>query len=219
LEQFAYIASHDLQEPLRTVSNYMQVFEEDYIELLDENARNYLQSVNNATRRMSTLIKSLLDFSRLGRNSKLKLVDCTKLVNEVIADLEALIKSTKTEIVVAEMPKIKVYEAEFREIFQNLITNAVKFQKKGSNPKINIGSEKFDNKWKFYVTDNGIGIDSVHFDRVFDIFKRLHANEDVYKGNGIGLANCRKIVQMHKGDIWVESTLGVGTTFNFTITT
>jgi PAS domain S-box-containing protein len=219
LEQFAYIASHDLQEPLRTVSNYMQVFEEDYIDTLDDNARLYLQSVNSATRRMSTLIKSLLDYSRLGHNSKLKLVDCNTLVNEVVHDLEALINTTKTEIVVAKMPKIKVYEVELREVFQNLITNAIKFQKTGSSPKIQIGSEKFGNKWKFSVSDNGIGIAPIYFDRVFDIFKRLHVSEDVYKGSGIGLANCRKIVQMHKGDIWVESTPGTGTTFYFTITT
>ena len=219
LEQFAYIASHDLQEPLRTVSNYMQVFEEDYIELLDDNARSYLKSVNSATHRMSTLIKSLLDYSRLGHNSKLKLVDCNKLVNEVVHDLEALINTSKSEIVVAKMPTIKVYEAELREVFQNLITNSIKFQKIGSSPIIQIGSEKIDNKWKFSLTDNGIGIAPAHFDRVFDIFKRLHASEDEYKGNGIGLANCKKIVQMHKGDIWVESTLDIGTTFYFTITT
>jgi light-regulated signal transduction histidine kinase (bacteriophytochrome) len=219
LEQFAYIASHDLQEPLRTVSNYMQVFEEDYIGLLDDNARCYLKSVNSATRRMSILINSLLDFSRLGRNSKLKQVDCKKLVYEVIDDLKALIKATKTEIEVAEMPKLKVYEAELREVFQNLITNAIKFQKIDSLPKIQIWSDKIDDKWKFSVADNGIGIAPAHFDRVFDIFKRLHANEDQYKGNGIGLANCKKIIQMHKGDIWVESTLGTGSTFHFTLTT
>jgi light-regulated signal transduction histidine kinase (bacteriophytochrome) len=219
LEQFAYIASHDLQEPLRTVSNYMQVFEEDYIELLDSKARSYLKSVNNATSRMSILIKSLLDYSRLGTNSLLTQVDCKKLIADVISDLEVLIKTTNTTIEVAQMPKIKVYEIELREVFQNLITNAIKFQKKGAQPLIKILSKKIDNKWKFSVTDNGIGIDPSYFDRIFEIFKRLHSSQDEYKGNGIGLANCKKIVQMHKGEIWVESTLGLGTSFHFTITT
>ena len=130
LEQFAYIASHDLQEPLRTVSNYMQVFEEDYLELLDDNARKYLHSVNNATKRMSMLIKSLLDFSRLGHNTKLTYVDCKKLIDDVIADLDTVIKTSKRIIEVTEMPKLNVYETEIRQVFQNLITNAIKFQKK-----------------------------------------------------------------------------------------
>jgi len=219
LEQFAYIASHDLQEPLRTVSNYMKVFEEDYVGQLDEKARGYLNSVNNATKRMSILIKSLLDFSRLGRNSKLNHVDCKKLITEVLDDLEALIKKSNTIIEVKEMPKLNVYETELREVFQNLITNAIKFQKKDSQPKIQISSEKINDKWVFSVSDNGIGIDPSHFDRVFDIFKRLHSGEEQYKGNGIGLANCKKIVQMHKGEIWIESKIGIGTTFHFTINT
>ena len=216
LEQFAYIASHDLQEPLRTVSNYMQVFEEDYLHLLDENAHNYIQSVNSATKRMSMLIKSLLDFSRLGHNTKLTNVDFNKLIAEVIADLDTVIKTSNATIEVTAMPTLNVYESEIRQVFQNLITNAIKFQKKDVQPKIKISSEQLNGKWKFSVRDNGIGIDPIHFERVFDIFQRLHANED-YEGNGIGLANCKKIVQLHHGEIDIESGLGKGTTFNFTI--
>ena len=216
LEQFAYIASHDLQEPLRTVSNYMQVFEEDYLELLDDNARKYLHSVNNATKRMSILIKSLLDFSRLGRNTKLTYVDCKTLIDDVIADLDTMIKTSNAVIEVTEMPKLNVYETEIRQVFQNLITNAIKFQKKDTQPKIQISSEKINEKWKFSVSDNGIGIAPVHFERVFDIFQRLHTNEE-YEGNGIGLANCKKIVQLHQGEIWVESNPVQGTIFYFTI--
>ena len=216
LEQFAYVASHDLQEPLRTVSNYMQVFKEDYSGLLDDNARSYLQSVTNATKRMSILVKSLLDFSRLGRNKKLTHVDCGKVVNDVIADLDAVIKTSNAVIEVAEMPDLNAYESELSQVFQNLITNAIKFQKKGSRPRMKIRAEKVDERWEFSVSDNGIGIAAAHFDRVFDIFQRLHTDEE-YEGNGIGLANCKKIVQFHQGDIWVESSPGQGTTVHFAI--
>jgi signal transduction histidine kinase len=217
LEQFTYIASHDLREPLRTVSNYMQVFEEDYLDQLDDNARKYLNAVNNATKRMSLLIKSLLDFSRLGRNIKLTSVDFKKIIDDVVADLETMIKTSHAVIEVAEMPKLNVYETDIRQVFQNLISNAIKFQKSGNQPKIQIRSEKVNERWKFSISDNGIGIDPAHFDRVFDIFQRLHTSEVDYEGNGIGLANCKKIVQLHQGEIWIESNIGLGTTFNFTI--
>ncbi|MBC8047198.1 MAG: PAS domain S-box protein [Fimbriimonadaceae bacterium] len=216
LEQFAYIASHDLQEPLRTVANYMQVFEEDYPDVLDDNAKKYLHAVNNAISRMSVLIKSLLDFSRLGTNKKLSCVDCNKLIDDVIADLDTVIKTSRAVIKITDMPKLNLYEIEIRQVFQNLITNAIKFRKKDTRPKIEIRSEKVNEKWKFSVSDNGIGIEPIHFERIFDIFQRLHTNKE-YEGSGIGLANCKKIIQMHQGDIWVESIPGEGTTFYFTI--
>lgn len=217
LEQFTYIASHDLREPLRTVSNYMQVFEEDYLDQLDGNARRYLRAVNNATNRMTMLIKSLLDFSRLGRNAQLTYVDCKKLIEDVIADLDNMVKTSNAVIEVTEMPKLNLYESGIRQVFQNLISNAIKFQKKGTQPEIHIGSERRDKKWEFSVSDNGIGISPSHFERIFFIFQRLHNNEEEYEGSGIGLANCKKIVQMHQGEIWIESNIGRGTTFYFTI--
>jgi len=216
LGQFAYIASHDLQEPLRTISNYMQVFEEDYSEQLDDNAHKYILSVNNATKRMSLLVRSLLDFSRLGRDKKLAHVDFKKIINDVIADLQTMIKNADATITVAEMPVLNVYEVEIGQLFQNLITNAIKFQKKDSRPNIQILSKKVNENWQFSVSDNGIGIEPDHFHRVFDIFQRLHTGDE-YQGNGIGLANCKKIVELHQGEIWVESTPAMGSTFNFTI--
>ncbi len=217
LEQFSYIASHDLREPLRTVSNYMQVFEEDYLEHLDDNARKYLRAVNNATDRMSILIKSLLDFSRLGKNIKLTYVDCNKLIEDVIADLETLIKTSKAVIEVTGMPKLNLYESGIRQVFQNLIINAIKFQKKGTQPKVQISSKKIKEKWEFSVQDNGIGIDSCYFERIFNIFQRLYTDEKEYEGYGIGLANCKKIIQLHMGEIRVKSKVGRGSTFYFTI--
>ena len=216
LEQFAYIASHDLQEPLRTISNYMQVFEEDYLEQLDDNARKYIRSVSSATRRMSLLVHALLDYSRLGRDKQLVPVDCNELLNNVIADLHTVITASSATIDVTEMPELNAYETELGQLFQNLITNAIKFQNKDVQPEITIRSEKVDEKWQFSVSDNGIGIAPTHFRRIFDIFQRLHTDKE-YQGNGIGLANCKKIVELHQGQIWVESTLGKGTTFKFTI--
>ena len=216
LEQFAYIASHDLQAPLRTVSNYMKVFEEDYLPALDDNARNYLDRVNKATERMSVLIRALLDFSRLGRDIRLNTVDCKKIVNDVIADIETIINSSEATIEVGEMPSINVYEVEMRQLFQNLISNSIKFRRKEENPVIKINAKNINNKWRFSISDNGIGIANVHFERIFFIFQRLNLEEQ-FEGYGIGLANCKKIVELHKGEIWVESELGKGTTFYFTI--
>jgi len=216
LEQFSYIASHDLQEPLRTVSNYMQVFEEDYIGQLDEKALKYLHSVNDATKRMSMLIKSLLEFSRLGHNTSLSFIDIGKLIGFVIEDLHTLIETSKAEITVSEMPQLNVYEIEIRQVFQNLIANAIKFRKVNIQPIIEIRSKKINNEWLFSVSDNGIGIDSIYFERVFDIFQRLHTTEE-FEGIGIGLSTCKKIVQSHHGKIWVESSLEQGSVFYFAI--
>ncbi|HXA02595.1 MAG TPA: ATP-binding protein [Cytophagaceae bacterium] len=216
LEQFAYIASHDLQEPLRTVSNYIGVFKEDYSERLDNTALGYLNSMNRATERMSTLTKALLDFSRLGRDRKLSFVNCSELIKDVIADLENMIRSSGAIITIGKMPEVNVYETEMRQVFQNLITNAIKFRHKDIKPEINIYSQRIGNKWKFSVTDNGIGIEQEHFERIFHIFQKLHPN-DKYEGNGIGLANCKKIVEIHEGEISVESISGKGSTFGFTI--
>jgi PAS domain S-box-containing protein len=216
LEQFSYLASHDLQEPLRTVTNYMKVFEEDCSESMDDTARKYLHSVKTTTERMRVLIKSLLDFSLLGRNSSAVCVDCEKLIDVVIADLDDEIKTSGAIIEVSEMPKLNLYDVEMRKLFRNLIMNAIKFQQKGNRPEIQIRAEEINNAWKFSIRDNGIGIAPKHFERVFEIFQRLNPDEE-YEGTGIGLANCKKIVQLHQGEIWLESTLGQGSVFYFTL--
>ena len=216
LEQFAYIASHDLQQPLRTVSNYILLFEEKYVSQLDENAAKYINSANNAVKRMSLLINSLLIFSQLGHNRKLDTVDVGKVLEDVVEDHESLLKSTNTIIEIGTMPVLAIYETEMHQLFQNLITNAIKFQKPGVQPKIEISSREVNGKWQFAIKDNGIGIETVHYEKIFDIFQRLHGKKD-YEGSGIGLANCKKIVQLHQGEIWLESEPGTGTTFYVTI--
>lgn len=216
LKQFAYTASHQLQEPIRTISNYIQIFEEDYTDKLDDKAIKYLITIKDASSRMATLINSLLNFSRLGVGKTLTYVDIKQLIKNVISDLESLTTASKAIIEVGKMPKLTLYESEMRQLFQNLISNAIKFQKKDTQPKIQIRSEKLNDKWKFSVSDNGIGIDPVYFVRIFDIFQRLHTKEE-YPGSGIGLSYCKKIVNLHKGEIWVESNIGKGTTFHFTM--
>ncbi len=216
LEQLTYIASHDLQEPLRTISNYMQVFEEDYSEKLDEDAFKYIRSVNEAAKRMSVLVVGLLNYSLIARKRILSHINVKTLLKNVLADLQHMISNSKAIIDIGEMPELNVYELEFTQLFQNLITNAIKFQKEDERPEIKIRSIEVDGQWQFTVADNGIGIDSIYFERIFVIFQRLHTTNE-FEGTGIGLANCKKIIDVHQGKIWIESTLGKGTTIHFTI--
>jgi PAS domain S-box-containing protein len=217
LEHFNYIASHDLQEPLRTVSNYIMLLEEDYPEQVNDEIKTHLGTMSAAVERMSLLVRSLLDFGRLGKNKKLALTNCGELVTNVVADLNGLIKKNHATITIADpMPVLYSYQTEMRQLFQNLINNAVKFAKKDINPQITIGCKKTKGFYEFYVADNGIGIDPKYFNHIFHIFQRLNKNED-YEGYGIGLANCRKITEMHGGQIWVESEPGKGSVFKFTI--
>ena len=216
LEQFAYIASHDLQEPLRTVSNYIEIFKEDYGETLDETAMGYLDAVNRAMKRMSTLSRALLDFSRLGRNTEIVSVDCNQLVKDVISDLGNVIQQTETQITYKNLPVLNGYETELRQLFQNLTSNAIKFRSPDIKPKINIEVLDKNTHWEFQFSDNGIGIEPQYFERIFQIFQRLHTKEK-YEGSGIGLANCKKIVELHKGVITLESELDKGSTFIFSI--
>lgn len=216
LEQFAFLASHDLQEPLRTVCNYIQVVEEDYGDVLDEQGRGYLKTMESATQRMSTLVRVLLNFSKLGRDKKLVHADCKQIVDDVLTDLANLISTTNTLVEVESLPRLNVYETELRQLFQNLISNAIKFSKEGVPPHIQIKHRKELDYSVFSIKDNGIGIDQKHFERVFNIFQRLHM-DGIYEGYGIGLANCKKIVELHGGKIWLESQLGQGSTFYFSI--
>jgi light-regulated signal transduction histidine kinase (bacteriophytochrome) len=166
---------------------------------------------------MNSLVLALSDYSRLGLNKKLQSVDCKILMNDVIADLQSVIKTSDASIEVSGMPVLKGYEVELRQVFQNLLSNAIKYQNKDSRPEIKIGSEKINGMWQFYVKDNGIGIPTDNHEKIFNIFQRMHINEEEYEGKGIGLAFCKKIVELHQGKIWVESTLGLGTTAYFTI--
>jgi PAS domain S-box-containing protein len=217
LEQFAYVASHDLQEPLRTTSSFVGFLMEEYHGKLDDNANSYLAYISQSAERMQTLIKDLLDYSRIGRKTIFQDVDCKQILSDVLADLSSAIEEAKAKIVVPEpLPVVRGYATELKQLFQNLISNSIKFHKETIPPVITITSKKLPGAWEFSFSDNGIGIDKQHHERIFIIFQRLH-NRMEYEGSGIGLSHCKKIVELHGGKLWVDSKLGKGSNFLFTI--
>ena len=217
LAQFAYAASHDLQEPLRTVKSFVELLEKQYSGQFDERATKYFNFITDASTRMSDLIKGLLDYSRIGRDRVFQPVDCNRIMGDVKADLGALINETHAELEVTPLPeKLIGSETELRLLFQNLISNAIKFRKKDAKPVIRISSESAEDSWKFSFRDNGIGIAEEHWERIFNIFQRLH-NKNAYEGTGIGLAHCKKITDLHGGKIWVNSNPNEGSTFYVTL--
>ncbi len=216
LEQFAYVASHDLQEPLRTVSNFVGLLDEKYAGKTDKETEQYFKFILNATARMRSLIKDLLDFSRVGKDITFAAFDCNELLKEVIAELDISINENAATINAAELPVLEGSRMAVKQLFQNLITNAIKFRKKNVAPELTITVEEKSAEYLFAFKDNGIGIDEQYKERIFVIFQRLH-NTSEYPGTGIGLATCKKIVLLHNGKIWIESKLGEGSTFYFTI--
>ena len=216
LEQFVYVASHDLQEPLRTTAGFVDLLTQRYSGKLDEKADKYLAFISDATARMRVLIKDLLDLSKIGTKGELQKVDCNTILTNVLADLTVAIQDASADIQFGELPVINGYPTEIKLLFQNLLINAIKFRKKDGLPKINIAVEKTADYWQFAISDNGIGIDQKNSEKIFDIFQRLHTRTE-YEGAGIGLSHCKKIVELHKGRIWVASAPGMGSTFYFTI--
>ena len=216
LAQFAYVASHDLQEPLRTISNYIGLIDENYSGTKNQDYQNYFSFISTATLRMQNLIKDLLEFSRVGRNPVFAEVDCNKIVKEVIADLDSSIKESHAKVNVAQLPVLNGIEIELKRLFQNLISNSIKFRKKDVPPEISIAVEDKDTEYLFSIKDNGIGIEEKFISKLFIIFQRLHTTAE-YPGTGIGLVTAKKIVNLHKGKIWIESKEGEGSIFYFTI--
>lgn len=216
LEQFAYVASHDLQEPLRMVATYTQLLAERYQGKLDENADKYIHYVVDGALRMQTLVRDLLAFSRVGRQGgSAALINCEAALELALKNLEAAIKESDARIEFERLPAIMGEASQLTQLFQNLIGNAIKFRGPES-PVIHVTAEQSGREWCFAVTDNGIGIAPEHAELIFAIFKRLHTREE-YPGSGIGLAICKKIVEQHGGRIWVESQPGRGCTFKFTL--
>jgi len=216
LEHFAYIASHDLQEPLRTVTSFTDLLSTVYHDKFDEKGRKSLDFINRATKRMQNLINDLLEFSKIGQGLDATKVNLNTLIDELKEDLTDQIHRTNCTIQYENLPELMAYPTELRLLFQNLITNAIKFRGEDVDPEITISAKSKNEFWQFEVRDNGIGIASDHQDRIFKIFQRLHDRAE-YEGTGIGLAHCKKVVELHNGKIWVNSSLGEGSQFYFTI--
>lgn len=216
LEQFAYIASHDLQEPLRTISSIVDLLEKQQRDKLDATAISYLNFLSQASSRMRALITGLLEYSRIGKERQLELVDFQAILQELLTDLDATIRESKADIFIDNLPSLPAYPIELRQLFQNLVSNAVKFRRAGIAPKIKITAKEENGHWVFSVMDNGIGIEEQFRQKIFVIFQRLHPKSK-YEGTGIGLAQCKKIAELHGGKIWVESKPNQGSIFNFTI--
>jgi light-regulated signal transduction histidine kinase (bacteriophytochrome)/ActR/RegA family two-component response regulator len=216
LQQFAYIASHDLQEPLRMVTSYLQLLERRYRDKLDADANDFIQYAVDGAVRMRTLINDLLTYSRIGtRGRSFELTPSSEAVNHAIANLKVAIEESGAQITCADLPTLVADPVQLTQLFQNLISNAIKFRS-SLPPQIWIGASRQEDAWLFSVQDNGIGIDPQYADRIFVIFQRLNNRVD-YTGTGIGLAVCKKIVERHGGKIWVRSESGKGATFYFTI--
>ncbi|RXK81189.1 sensor histidine kinase [Filimonas effusa] len=218
LEQLAYVASHDLQEPLRTNASLVELFRSEYGPMLDAQGIQYLDFMSEANNRMQQLTAALLDYNRIGQNKQLEIVNCNTLLQSALNDLHVLLTENKVELKVEVLPQLPAYAVELKLLFQNLITNGIKFQPPGNTPVISIGWERIATGWQFYVCDNGIGIPKDYHEKIFIIFQRLHSRNK-YEGTGIGLAHCSKIAALHNGRIWVESNTGEGSCFYFTIET
>ncbi len=212
LEQFVYITSHDLQEPLRTNISMIDRLKNEYKDKFDDRGSKYLFYINQSANRMSNLIKGLLDYSRIGLKSELVPVNCNNIIKNIQSDLQLIIKETGTQFTIHTLPVLPAYEVELGLLFQNLVTNSIKFRKENTAPHIKISAKKEKQYWVFKFSDNGIGIDFKYHESIFMIFTRLHTQSS-YEGTGIGLAHCKKVVDLHKGNIWVDSEKDKGSTF------
>lgn len=216
LEKFAYVASHDLQEPLRMVSSFVQLLEKRYQGRLDQDAHDFINFAVDGANRMQSLITDLLAYSRVGRRGKeFREASCEVALDRALSNLQAVVEQRGAVVTRDPLPEVKGDDSQLAQLFQNLIGNAVKFCK-DRTPRIHVSAERRENEWVFSVADNGIGIAPEYFERIFSIFQRLQSRQE-YPGTGIGLAICRKVVERHGGTIWVESELGSGATFYFTI--
>ena len=216
LEQFAYVASHDLQEPLRMIASYLQLLQRKYEGKLDEKADKYIHFAVDGASRMQSLINDLLDFSRVTTKAKeFEPTNCEEILDNVLSSLEVVIKESGATVSHNPLPEINADSTQIAQVFQNLISNAIKFRSE-KPPEIRISARQEADHWLFSVKDNGIGIDPKYSERIFEVFKRLHKREE-YPGTGIGLSICKKIVERHGGSIWVDSKPGKGSTFYFTL--
>ena len=216
LEQFAYAASHDLQEPLRMVSTYLQLIERRYGDELDEEGEELFQYAVDGAERMRSMIDGLLQYSRIEtKGGEFEPVDLDAVLDDVREDLRVKIEESGAEITADRLPRVQGDESQLRQVFQNLLSNAIKFSGE-EPPQVHVSAERNGDEWLVSVADRGVGVDSAHQEQIFEVFEGLHVGEG-YAGTGIGLAVCERIVERHGGEIWVESEPGEGSTFLFTL--
>jgi signal transduction histidine kinase len=217
LEQFARLVSHDLRAPLRTVIGFLRLLEEDRGEGLDDEAREYVTYASESAARMQRMIDAMLEYARLeGEIEPFGPVDCEALLAQTLHDLRFVIDEWEGVVTSDPLPVVWGDSVQLSLVFQNLVSNALKFQREGHTPRVHVSVEKDEEEWLFSVEDNGIGISERHQKRLFQVFSRLHTPQE-YPGLGVGLATCKKVVDRHGGRIWVESEPGVGSTFYFSI--
>jgi light-regulated signal transduction histidine kinase (bacteriophytochrome) len=217
LEQFAYVASHDLQEPLRMVSSYVQLFERRYRDQVDEQADKYIRYAVEGAKRMQALIGGLLEYSRIGRQEEPPAtVDTGAALAQALMNLRSALEESRAKVTQDALPAVLGNGAQLTQVFQNLVSNALKFRRAEGAPSVHVSAAQQDGVWRFTVRDNGIGIDPQYAERIFVIFQRLHTRAE-YPGTGIGLSICKKVIERHGGRIWIESQVGEGTTFFFTL--
>ncbi|WP_276373666.1 PAS domain S-box protein [Chryseolinea sp. H1M3-3] len=217
LEQFAYITSHDLQEPLRMVTSFLTQIEKKYNDILDEKGRQYIHFAVDGAARMKRIILDLLEYSRVGKSdSAVQKIDMNELLKEIVQLNQTTIEEKNAEVIWHDLPVIQFSKTPLQQVLHNLVGNGLKYQRPGQRPRVEIRFTETLSHWQFSIADNGIGIDPKNFDAVFVLFKRLH-NRDEFSGTGLGLAICKKIVESYQGKIWVDSSPGVGSTFHFTI--
>lgn len=216
LEQFAYVVSHDLQEPLRMITSFMTMLENDYKGALDEKGMQYIFYARDGADRMRNIILDLLEYSRAGRIKEKTSVDLNAVVEQAIVLNMAMIQEKNAVVRAKDLPVVIGDAPALKQLLQNLVANGLKYQRKGVTPLIDIRASESETHWQLEIEDNGIGIDPQNFDRIFIMFQRLHSKED-FSGTGIGLAICKKIAENHGGKIWLSSTLGEGTTFYITL--
>ena len=216
LEEFTNVASHDLREPLNSIISLTELLMHSKSDQLDEEGKKMLDYISKSSTRMSEMIIGLLEYARMGKSKELTRVNLDELVKTVLIDLESSINSSNSKIYVDTLPEIMAYAMEMRLLFQNLISNAIKYRNPDIAPEIAVSARQVKKGWEFVVTDNGIGIPENQKENIFNLFHRLHARNK-YEGTGIGLAHCRKIAELHNGKIWVESEIGKGSSFYFFI--
>ena len=216
LESFTYITSHDLQEPLKTIDGFSQLLKNHYASELDEKGLKMVHYINQSAQQSSAMIKDLLLYSQLGSKKQLEPVDCEELIQEIQDNFQYLIQESGSKINTFSLPVINGYRAELKVLFQNLISNGIKYRKENAAAIIDIHCKEIDQEFRFSISDNGIGIAQKHFEKIFLVFQKLNKSHDS-GSTGIGLAMCKKVVLSHHGHIWLESEEGIGTTFYVTI--